>query len=156
MLGRQLRLAAELHAALFGGEGEAPPPRAADPQAQALAGVLGWSQASVSYGLVAVLGFALEVVSCLGGWLLAPAALMDGGKVPGPVAGLERLATAVLARGGRMVAENVEVAGILGVSPGCASKWRKAWRDAGDIVESRADGRLVIELGRRRLRLIAA
>lgn len=144
-------------------EGEAAPPRAADPQAHALAGLLGWSEASVAYGLIALLGFALEIVACLGVWLLArptsalaPAAVMDGGKVPGPVAGLERLSTAVVARGGRLIVENAELAAILGVSPGCASKWRRAWREAGEIVESRADGRLVIELGRRRLRLIAA
>ena len=141
------------------------PPKTADPQAEALAKAFGFDQAVISYLLIAIIGFGLEIVACLGVWILQrprPAAapqMAKGaratGKAEGPSQGLDRLTAAVLAAGGTLRAENRDVAALLGVTEGCASKWRKVWRLAGEIIEGKADGRLVIELGRRRLKAVA-
>jgi len=139
------------------------PPKSADPQAEALAKASGRDVEVISYLLVAVIGFGVEIVACLGLWLLSrprPAAPAAGhgrttGKAEGPAHGLERLTAAILSAGGKLRAENRDVAALLGVTEGCASKWRKAWRTAGEIVEGKADGRLVVELGRKRLKAVA-
>lgn len=147
------------------------PPKAADPQAEALARLFGLSPEVIAYLMVAIIGLALELTACLGVWLmsapsvaplarLAPAGCKvpnaPASKVAGPIAGLDRLAREIAERGGQIAAENADLARLLGVSPSCASKWRKAWRDAGEIIESRRDGLLVLSLGRRRLKLIHA
>jgi hypothetical protein len=139
------------------------PPKSADPQAEALAKASGRDVEVISYLLVAIIGFGVEIVACLGLWLLSrprPAASAAGqgrttGKAEGPAHGLERLTAAILAAGGKLRAENRDVAALLGVTEGCASKWRKGWRTAGEIVEGKADGRLVVELGRKRLKAVA-
>lgn len=139
------------------------PPKSADPQAEALAKASGYDPVVISYLLIAIIGFGVEIVACLGIWILqrprpgvaATLKAQASGKAEGPLQGLDRLTAAVLADGGKLRAENREVAALLGVTEGCASKWRKAWRAAGEIVEGKADGRLVIELGRRRLKAVA-
>lgn len=137
------------------------PPQAADPQAEAIAKALGIDAAVVAYAMIAILGFALELVACMGLWILskpqavaAPVPVLQAGAgAPGPVAGLEALTREIIGQGGRLVIENQSLARLLGVAPATASKWRRGWRDAGEIEEGRLDGRLVIRLGRRRLKV---
>jgi len=140
------------------------PPQAADPQAEAIAKALGIDPAVVAYAMIAVLGFALELVACMGLWILsktqatpvaAPVlpALVPGEAAAGPLAGLEVLAREIIGKGGRLAIENQALARLLGVAPATASKWRRTWREAGEIEEGRLDGRLVIRLGRRRLKV---
>ncbi|MGE0700372.1 MAG: hypothetical protein AB7O57_14840 [Hyphomicrobiaceae bacterium] len=141
------------------------PPQAADPQAEAIAKALGIDASVVAYAMIAILGFALELVACMGLWILSkpqagltpglPAAV-PGEAVTGPQAGLEALTREIIGQGGRLLIENQALARLLGVSPATASKWRRGWRDAGEIEEGRLDGRLVIRLGRRRLKVAAA
>lgn len=137
-------------------------PAAGDPQAEALAKASGLDEKLITLALCWLIGLAIEGVTAFGPHLVearvaAPqraAGGLDVGPSAGPRAGLERLSREILARGGALSAENREIAALLGVSPGCASKWRAAWRQAGEIVEHKSDGRLVIELGRRRLKAV--
>lgn len=140
-----------------------PPPASADPQAEALAKATGLDPTAVSYALIAILGFALELVSCWGIWLLTPrpepppaVAEPASGKVDGPRAGLDRIKAEIVRAGGTFKAENREIAALLGIAPGTASKWRAAWRAAGELTERSEDGRLVLELprGRPALRVV--
>ncbi len=138
-------------------------PAAGDPQAEALAKASGLDEKLVVLALCWLIGLAVEGVAAFGPHLVdhratpAPKVVggLDVGPAEGPRAGLERLKREIIARGGSLQAENREIAALLGVSPGCASKWRSQWRKAGEIVEKKSDGRLVLELGRRRLKAVA-
>lgn len=46
------------------------PPKSADPQAEALARLIGHDESLVAYGMVALIGLAVELVACFGMWLL--------------------------------------------------------------------------------------
>jgi hypothetical protein len=137
------------------------PPKAADPQAEAIAKASGLTETTVSYLMIAILGLAIETVTCFGIWIFQspkPKTMTIANQsavVKGPSAGLEKLTSAIIANGGHLQAENAELASFLGVTEGCASKWRKAWRTAGEIVEEKADGRITFTLGRKRLRAVA-
>ena len=56
------------------------PPNSADPQVEALSKVLGWDETVVTYAIVAILGFAIEIVACFGTWIaLQPPAQLRAG-----------------------------------------------------------------------------
>ncbi len=64
-------------------------PKSADPQAEALARLMGQDEPLVAYGMVALIGLAVELVACFGMWLLQrpdPPPVPDASALPPPAA----------------------------------------------------------------------
>ena len=149
-------------------------PTAADPQAEAIAQMVGQHEATVAYVLVAIIGFAIELVSCFGMWVLGgpakPASvraseMRDITPDVEDVEPLPQITTAeasakamvvalIKAANGELRTQNRELAAKLGTTPSTLVRWRRAWSD--EITSEVVSGVLVLRLKRQGLRLVRA
>jgi hypothetical protein len=120
------------------------PPKVADPQAASLAQALEITESTMGYLLIAIVGFALELVACAGLWLLIDkpkpqviAALTDEQRA------LEWVRSQIDASGGKLAVLNQAIAGRYDVDPATVTRWRQRWIEAGHIEEDR-EGRTII------------
>lgn len=123
------------------------PPKAADPQAAALAAWLGTEEALIAYLMVAVLGFAVELVACLGLWVLMdkrPTAQQPTASAPltDEQRALDWVLGEMARSGGKLTVLNSAVAKKFDVDPATATRWRQRWIADGKIAEER-DGRQI-------------
>ncbi|WP_139247848.1 hypothetical protein [Hyphomicrobium sp. CS1GBMeth3] len=126
-------------------------PVAADPQAAALAKASGLDESIISYLLVAIIGFAVELVACIGLWLLTdkPRGQEEEDEAPAtiPVTAERRALDWVLGEmaksGGKLAIMNTAIAKRFDVDPGTVTRWRQRWIEDGKITEERL-GRYII------------
>lgn len=125
-------------------------PVAADPQAAALAKASGLDESVISYALVAVIGFAVELVACLGLWLMAgkPRVQDDDVPVTAPPTAEQRALEWVLGEmaksGGKLTVLNSAVAKRFNVDPGTVTRWRQRWIEDGKITEKRSGRQIIL------------
>lgn len=123
------------------------PPKAADPQAAAIAAWLGTDEARVAYLMVAILGFGVELVACLGLWVLMDKRPQSQQAAPATVQtdeqrALEWVLGEMAKSGGKLTVMNSAIAARFDVDPATATRWRQGWIREGKLVEQRA-GRLI-------------
>lgn len=149
-------------------------PAAADPQAEALANLTGQSETLMAYLLIAIIGLALELVSCFGRLILDPVppakrALPEDREViditptaePPVVAQVTSAESAakakvlamIAAHGGTLRTQNNALAEALGTTASTLCRWRRRWED--DITSHVDGGVLVMTAKRRGLRLVS-
>lgn len=123
------------------------PPKAADPQAAALAAWLGSDEAKTAYLMVAILGFGVELVACFGLWVLMdkrPAAQQAAAIAPltDEQRALDWVRSEMAKGGGKLTVMNSAVAAKFDVDPATATRWRQGWVKDGKLAETR-DGRQI-------------
>lgn len=124
------------------------PPKAADPQAAALAAWLGSDEARISYLMVAILGLAVELVACLGLWVLMdkrPQSQQAAASITAQTdeqRALDWVLGEMAKSGGKLTVLNSAIAGKFDVDPATATRWRQRWIADGKITEQR-DGRQI-------------
>lgn len=146
-------------------------PAAADPQAEALANLTGQSETMVAYLLIAIIGLALELVSCFGRLILDPVPpaksslaerevidITPAQEVPtvAQVTSAESAAKAkvmamIQSAGGTLRTQNNALADALATTPSTLCRWRRRWED--EINSHVENGVLVMSMKRRNLRL---
>lgn len=130
-------------------------PASADPQAAAIATATGLNESMISYLLVAIIGLAVEIVACLGLWLLTPDpdTGRDGPTFASVPVSPERQALGwvlgeMAKAGGKLCILNSAIAAKYGVDPGTATRWRQRWVEAGEMEESREGRTIVLRIAR--------
>ena len=146
------------------------PPAAADPQAEALAKLIGVDPQVVSYALIALLGLALELVACFGVLVLSaeprpaggavestghPAsgnsqAILESSPASPPVSEADKVRGWVLTQlalhQGRITAQGARIADATGVSPATVSRTLSDMIATGTVTRRRAGREQVLEM----------
>lgn len=128
------------------------PPKAADPQAAVLAAALGKNEEFIAYLMVAILGFAVELVACLGMWVLdrRPQVQQGTSTSPAPITDEQRALEWVLGEmaksGGKLTVLNAAVAKRFDVDPATVTRWRQRWIADGKIREEKTGRQITLAL----------
>lgn len=128
------------------------PPAAADPQAAAIAAWLGTEEAMVAYLMVAILGFAVELVACLGMWVLMDRRPQGQQAISAPLTDEKRARDWVLGEmaksGGKLTVLNSAIAARFDVDPATVTRWRQRWIADGVITEEKTGRQITLALAR--------